>query len=469
VIARKYRVERQLGEGGMGTVMAAVDSLLDRPVAIKVLSIEHRKNEEAVARFLQEARAAVKLQSEHVVKVYDVGTRSTGSPFIVMEMLNGMDLSKVLDTEGALSVPEAISFVLEACEPVAEAHVQGIVHRDLKPANLFRSAQPDGTTSLKVLDFGISKLTSPTETQSQSFTRTSLLLGSPAYMSPEQLRNARDVDGRADIWALGTILFELIVGRTPFEAESLAELSAQILREPAPTPSSLAASPLPDGLDAVILKAIAKNRDERYRTITEFAMALAPFAPRRMWPTIEKIARLQNATAPSTQLPELAPTDHPEPNDLGRSVGEITASWGMTACGTPKRSRLRRLGVGVAGAALLGLGALLVVTTRGASTAPHGTPDGATHAAARPAPTSLAPAAKPTVSEPPEKELAQHSPAMPAETAADAGIAANLSADAAAPAASAALTASMRARTTSGHRKPVAKNEAKRSVFGGRK
>ncbi len=465
VIANKYRVERQLGEGGMGTVMAAIDSLLDRPVAIKVLSIEQRSNEEAVARFLQEARAVVKLQSEHVAKVYDVGTRDPGYPFIVMEMLNGMDLSRVLDIEGPLSIADAITFVLEACEPVAEAHMHGIVHRDLKPANLFRTIQPDGTPSVKVLDFGISKLNLPTEAENRSLTRTSLLLGSPTYMSPEQLRNARDVDGRADIWALGTILFELIVGRTPFEADSLADLSAQILREPAPAPSTLAASPLPDGLDAAILKAIAKERDERYQTLAEFAMALAPYAPKRAWPSIEKVARLQGSTAASSALPHFAPTAPPAPTDLARSVGEVTASWGMTACATPRRSILRRFGLGLAGASLLGVAALLAVATHRSPTEPVPVP----HAGARSVSTARSPSPPPDRAELTAKasQSGVLAPATVPET--DAGVAASPDA-APAPASTPAASADSRpTRRIAAGRKPAPKVSEKQSVFGGRK
>ncbi len=472
VIASKYRVERPLGEGGMGLVVAATDCVLERPVAIKVLSVQHRKNEEAVARFLQEARAAVRLQSEHVVKVYDVGTHTGGSPFIVMEILRGADLSDILDSEGALSVHDALTFLLQACDAVAEAHVQGIVHRDLKPANLFLSRQLDGSSIIKVLDFGISKLTMPAGpgTLNPSLTRTSYLLGSPTYMSPEQLKNARDVDGRADIWALGIILFELVVGRTPFEAESMAELSANILTQAAPVPSQVAPSPLPDGLDAVILKALEKDREQRYHTVAEFVLALAPYAPRRMWPIVEKVARLQHAGDASSELLPMAPTAPPEATWAARTSAQTSASWGITANPTQRQARLRRpLVVAAAGAALLLAAASLVLFAGSPATAVQD-PQRAVAAVPVPVPPSRAamdmePRAAPV------GESA--TPVAPSE-AFDAGVATD-----AAVAESTTATAAAQGSAQQGRAKPslrratprgasTAQSE-RRAVFGGRK
>src|SRR5512146_2483854 len=199
VLAGKYRIDKILGAGGMGVVVAAHHLHLDEKVAIKFLLFEALKNAEVVARFAREARAAVKIKSEHVARVSDVGTLENGSPYMVMEYLEGDDLSHLLAARGRFAVGEAIDFVLQACEAIAEAHVLGIVHRDLKPANLFCIRRADGRLSVKVLDFGISKMNtvgaggaaSSTGGRDQSMTRTSAIMGSPLYMSPEQLQSSK--------------------------------------------------------------------------------------------------------------------------------------------------------------------------------------------------------------------------------------------------------------------------------------
>ncbi|HEY3664483.1 MAG TPA: serine/threonine-protein kinase, partial [Polyangiaceae bacterium] len=207
VLAGKFRIERVLGQGAMGVVVAATHIQLDERVALKFLLPEALANADAVARFAREARAAVKIKSEHVVRVSDVGTLESGSPYMVMEYLQGQDLSEWMTNHGTLNVSDAVEFLLQACEALAEAHALGIVHRDLKPANLFVTARRDGTPCIKVLDFGISKFTAPGS--NLNMTKTSTIMGSPLYMSPEQLSSTRTVDARTDIWALGVILFEL--------------------------------------------------------------------------------------------------------------------------------------------------------------------------------------------------------------------------------------------------------------------
>src|SRR4051812_29611172 len=204
VLAGKYRVDKILGAGGMGVVVAAHHVQLDERVAIKFLLPEALGNAEAVARFAREARAAVKIKSEHVARVIDVGTLETGAPYMVMEYLEGGDLSQVLASRGPLPVEEAVEYVLQACEAIAHAHALGIVHRDLKPANLFLIRRPDGTNAIKVLDFGISKvMPGKSASSDNAMTRTRTVMGSPLYMSPEQMASTRDVDGRTDLWALG--------------------------------------------------------------------------------------------------------------------------------------------------------------------------------------------------------------------------------------------------------------------------
>ncbi|HTB76104.1 MAG TPA: serine/threonine-protein kinase [Polyangiaceae bacterium] len=206
ILARKYRVERVLGAGGMGVVVAACHLQLHQKVAIKFLLPEALSNAEAVERFAREARAAVKITSEHVARVIDVGTLDTGAPYMVMEFLEGHDLAQWVRLRGSLLLEQAVDFVLQACEALAEAHALGIVHRDLKPANLFIVRGADALHAVKVLDFGISKAAG----LEVALTRTAAVMGSPLYMSPEQMAASRNVDARTNIWAMGIVLYELL-------------------------------------------------------------------------------------------------------------------------------------------------------------------------------------------------------------------------------------------------------------------
>jgi serine/threonine-protein kinase len=300
IVGGKYRVLRALGEGGMGLVVAAEHLHVSEPVAIKVLKRDALVRPEMVARFVREARTAMKLKSEHVVRVFDVDMLGGSVPYIVMELLVGRDLSTTVAEDGPLDVRDAIDWVLQACEAIAEAHALGIVHRDLKPANLFVTKRADGSASIKVLDFGVSKVAwasedvggqtepssdpkiaaartaSPVSSASASLTSTNATLGSPRYMSPEQLRSARDVDTRADVWALGATLFELLAGRAPFVGETTEELTARIAEDP--TPSLRRFRPnVPAALDGVVARALAKDPDARFADIAAFASALSPF------------------------------------------------------------------------------------------------------------------------------------------------------------------------------------------------
>ena len=295
VVAGKYRIERVLGAGGMGIVLAASHVTLQEPVAIKVLSSELAANSEAVARFVREARAACRIKSEHVARVSDVGTLKSGVPYLVMEYLEGQDLAQLLLQKGKLPPVEAVGFVLQACEAIAEAHVLGIVHRDLKPANLFLTYRIDGTACIKVLDFGISKLFPATASKlSAGLTDSSALMGSPLYMSPEQLRAARSVDPRGDIWALGVILYELISGKPPFIGETLPEVSVKIAVDP---PESIRASrrDVSVALEAIVFRCLQKDREKRFRDVSEFALALAPHGPDGASHSAERIRRIHQS------------------------------------------------------------------------------------------------------------------------------------------------------------------------------
>ena len=238
VLAGKYRVLRQIGKGGMGVVVEAMNEQLAERVAIKVLHDRYRENEEAMARFHHEARAAVRVRGEHSVRLLDVGDTASGAPFLVMELLEGLDLATVL-RQGQLPIERAVLYILEACVGVAEVHANGIIHRDIKPGNLFLTHRSDATPLVKVLDFGIAKSVLPEESHAH-VTMTLVALGTPLYMSPEQVRSARNVDGRTDIWSLGAILYELIAGIPAFGGNTVSNITAQILEA---TPGSLDAAP----------------------------------------------------------------------------------------------------------------------------------------------------------------------------------------------------------------------------------
>ena len=279
VVAGKYEVVRKLAAGGLGIVVLAVHRDLNQRVAIKYLKPEVLATPALVARFHREARLAASLHSEHVVRVFDVGRHRRAGPYMVMEYLEGSDLATVM-TSGRIEVATAVDYVLQACDALAEAHAQGIVHRDLKPENLFLARRGTGGTIVKVVDFGLSKVTVPAG-QSGAFPRLTEQgerFGTPMFMSPEQLACSAEVDGRSDIWALGVVLFELLTSELPFEGLTAATLAANIFSA---TPRDLL--PLrPDAnpeLEAVIRRCLAKDPAGRYRDIEAFAADLVPHGP----------------------------------------------------------------------------------------------------------------------------------------------------------------------------------------------
>lgn len=282
IIGGKYCVERYVGDGGMGLVVAARHLALNELVAIKFMHQRDLWNPQAAVRFVREAQAVVKLKNnEHVARVHDFGKHDTGDLYIVMELLVGQDLGDVLKTRGVLPIHEACSYVLQACNALAEAHDLGIIHRDLKPANLFLTHRKDGSPCIKVLDFGISKVLDADSTGSAvEMTGTREMMGSPLYMSPEQAKSARDVDARTDIWALGAILYKLLTGRPPVSGSTVAEVSFALLESVAVRPPSEIRRDIPRTLDACILRCLEKSAHRRYGRITDLMVALAPFASR---------------------------------------------------------------------------------------------------------------------------------------------------------------------------------------------
>jgi serine/threonine-protein kinase len=251
----------------MGLILEGTHLELGTPVAIKVLHERLAQDPERVERFLREAKAAAQLRGEHVCRVHDCGTLPGGEPFMVMELLAGCDLSALVDQLGPLAPETVIAYAKQACAGVAEAHAIGLVHRDLKPTNIFRTTRPDGAPLIKILDFGLAK---PMNGQDLSLTATATVMGSPRYMSPEQLKSSKVTDPRSDIWALGIVMFELLSGKPPFDGDSITELALNITNDPVP--------PLPDSvppaLAAVVMRCLQKDAMKRYQSAVELAAAL---------------------------------------------------------------------------------------------------------------------------------------------------------------------------------------------------
>ncbi len=347
VLGGKYRIERLLGAGGVGLVAEAVHLELGQRVAIKVLKddVEGDLKE----RFLREARASVRLKSEHVVRVTDVGRSVDGAPYIVMELLAGEDLGHML-TRGPLTVEFAVSLILQACEGLAEAHAHGIVHRDLKPRNLFLTQRVHGDPLLKVLDFGIAKTYDP-NSKSKELTATESVFGSPQYMSPEQMRATRNVDARADVWSLGVCLYELLTGTLPFDAPTVPLICVQVLTtEP---PSLLVKRPdVPPDLWNVIQRCLSKDPDARWSDVAQLAGALEPFAPSARGATLRVGAVLRTPPMP---MPE-ASGPLPQQSD---SIGDTRTAQSFDTGGDRKTNV--RTTVLVVAAAAMGVIALAAV------------------------------------------------------------------------------------------------------------
>jgi hypothetical protein len=392
LLAGKYRIERILGQGGMGVVVAAHHVQLAQLVALKFLLPQACANGEAVARFLREARAAVQIQSEHVARVSDVGQLENGSPYMVMEFLQGADLGAVLSARGPMPIPEAVDYLLQAMEAVAEAHAIGIVHRDLKPANLFLTSRRDGSALVKVLDFGISKATQGEG--GLSLTSTSAVMGSPLYMSPEQVRSAKDVDARADIWALGVILQELLVGTPPFHADTASALFAAIIADP-PAPLRQRRPDASPALEAVLARCLEKDRGRRYSNVAELAAALEPFAPPASATSVARISRVLGATGVPLLPGPIAVTSAPAVTAERDAPVATAGAWGNTRSDGRRSRTGLYAALGAAALTLIGAGAAFALR-EGARTSEVDGPSSASAAGA-----VIAPVASPNPPAPP--------------------------------------------------------------------
>ncbi len=289
VLLGKYQVERVLGEGGMGIVLAARHIHLNELFAIKMMLPAALAHKDAVERFLREARAAARLKGEHVARVHDVGSLENGAPYMVMEHLNGNDLKAHLQKQGVLAIDEAAMLIYQACEAIAEAHANGIIHRDLKPANLFLIRRPNGTPCVKVLDFGISKELDPNNSARSDLTKTGMFMGSPMYMSPEQMANIKATDMRSDIWALGVILYELVTSTVPFDAEAMTELVTRVLTMQ-PLPPSQLRPGIPAAFDTLVLRCLEKRPENRFQAVGDLMTALHPFTTGNVQSTLLGVA-----------------------------------------------------------------------------------------------------------------------------------------------------------------------------------
>jgi serine/threonine-protein kinase len=315
VVAGRYRLDAIIGRGGMATVYRGWDSLRDEAVAVKIVSLGARTRA-GRSRAFREGTILRNIRDPHAVRLFDIGALEDGSLYLVMELLSGRDLSAVVAEDGTLPVAVAVDYVMQACEALREAHARGVVHRDLKPQNLFLAAGDDGATVVKVIDFGIAKWTraagAPTLTQPNT------AMGSPRYMAPEQMESADTVDCRADVWSLGIILCELLLGRPPYDGESLVSVFNSIVRDGAPSVSG-ARDDVPPELDDVIANCLALEPDNRYSSVAELAAALAPFAS-----DSGRLSESRIRTAPSSETEEgLEDTERAGPTDRtasGRGV-----------------------------------------------------------------------------------------------------------------------------------------------------
>jgi len=354
IFAEKYRIERVLGVGGMGVVLAAHHIHLEETVAIKLLLPAVAANPEFVGRFLREGRAAIKIRSEHVGRVIDVGKPTTGAPYLVMEYLEGIDLATMLDQRGPLPIAMAADYLLQAGEALAEAHAMGTIHRDLKPANLFVTTRADGSVCVKVLDFGISKVADGATSGDHSMTKSTTLLGSPLYMSPEQLRSLRSVDARTDIWALGVILFEMLSGAPPFQGQTLPDLSVSIITT-SPPPLRALRPDAPAGIDEFIAHCLQKDVAKRVANMAEFARGLAPFGSAAAHASAEAISRVLVSTSGPRPAVRDSFASGSNPAISNPAVARTEVAWDTQSIPMKKKGPAVLVG-GMALVAALGIG-----------------------------------------------------------------------------------------------------------------
>jgi serine/threonine protein kinase len=444
IVGGKYKVERVLGAGGMGVVVAARHVELDQPVALKFILPEAINGTSNVERFMREARATVRLKSEHVARVYDVGRDAKDRPYMVLELLEGTDLAKLNAQRGPLPVADSVEYVIQACEALIEAHGAGIIHRDLKPQNLFVTKRLNGTPLVKVLDFGIAKAVGPTALGQMALTDSATIIGSPLYMAPEQMRAERTIDARTDIWSIGVVLYELLGGELPFTGDTVTAVVIKVVNEPAKALSSLRPG-LDENLATIVMRCLEKRPDDRWPNVAQLASALEPFSRSakqgglvRPWRSFEDTQDSAvrppvgaaspvspDATGPATPVvmgdtlrdavldADAAPA---KASGTGEKLVSTDVTWGESTTDPPPRPRRSRaFGTGLAAGVVVSLAAagvaaalLLKTPTPAASSAP-----GAAATPSAQEPTPSAPEPMPSaVSTPPPPATTE----LPAET-----------------------------------------------------
>jgi eukaryotic-like serine/threonine-protein kinase len=373
VIADKYVVEREIGRGGIGVILAAHHRHLDQRVAIKYLQKKVLGNVTIIDRFAREARLAAKIKSDHVVRVHDVSSDPALGPYMVMEFLEGTDLGQMIEA-GPLPIADAVDYVLQACDALAEAHVLGIVHRDLKPDNLFLAKRPAGRSIVKILDFGISK-SAPTRRGSGDgghVTTASEAFGTPVYMSPEQLRSSASVDARSDIWALGVVLFELLTAEVPFVGDSVGQLCTSILADAPRALRSLRPQAAPE-LESAVRRCLEKDPGRRFRNVAELAQEIARFGPEGAQARVRHIARIVQDSGSSVR----PPTPMPGTYQVGQARAVVEAARATGAAVTVPRlpvGRPKGVILAATAGALVVIAGLIFALGSSSRTTPAATP-----------------------------------------------------------------------------------------------
>jgi serine/threonine-protein kinase len=412
-IDAKYRVDAIIGKGAMGVVLAATHIHLKERVALKFLSMRaHAHGKDFHSRFQREAQVSAKLRNEHITRVIDVGTWREKIPFMVMDLLEGDDLRRTLKQapEGRLPAPIALDYIVQVCEGLAEAHSHGIVHRDLKPSNLFVTRKHDGSDLIKILDFGISKW-SAQEEHIEELTQTGVVLGSPKYMAPEQLFGSSTVDSRADVWSIGAIFYEMLAGRPPYDYPTLTRICAELAAD-RPPPSLKAIVPgLPDGLEAVVFRCFARDREHRIANVAELAGDLldavdAPFADefrQKIAASLDPRGMGASLSTSSGSMPKgagnygrLSVSGSSRPGAVSsaaiRAAAEgvppsLATAGGVEAlAGTPRKEQKRKGAIAILIAIALLLGATRLFFAFSATHGPDASKGGATAAATIPSP-----------------------------------------------------------------------------------
>lgn len=342
LIAHRYRIEHEIAAGGMGVVYRATQLGLDRSVAFKVMHRGLASSPEALERFGTEARVTAHLKGAHVVDVLDMGQLEDGTPFIVYEYLDGRDLRELITERTRIPMAEAVDYIVQVCEALAEAHAAGIVHRDIKPENLLVTRAPEGAELIKLLDFGVSKCAGEVH---RSMTDPGNALGSPQYMAPEQMLDPSSVDARSDIWAVGAVLHEMLTGRSPFERGTIPAICAAVHNSHPPSVSDLRPE-VPTEVDAVVARCMKKDPAARFSDVGQIALALAPFGLPWTWATAQRtqriLGRASRACAPRRAL-EIVSVDEEE-------------TFTLTTDERPPQSHRRGWLIG--GAGLLALGSV---------------------------------------------------------------------------------------------------------------